>query len=68
MEYNTADRTATYEAILVPQTIAKNTFGIEIRIGEQTYEWTSAADFTLTGGTNHILEMTVGNASSAKIN
>ena len=66
--YNKADRTATYEAILVPQTIAANTFGIEIRIGEQTYEWTSADDFTLTGGTNHILEMTVGNASSANIN
>ena len=66
--YNKADRTATYEAILVPQTIAENTFGIEIRIGEQTYEWTSAEAFTLTGGTNHTLEMTVGNASSANIN
>lgn len=66
--YNTADRTATYEAILVPQTIAANTFGIEIRIGEKTYEWTSADVFTLTGGTNHTLEMTVGNASSANIN
>ena len=66
--YNTADRTATYEAILVPQTIAENTFGIEIRIGEKTYEWTSADAFTLTGGTNHTLEMTVGNASSANIN
>ena len=66
--YNTADRTATYEAILVPQTIAENTFGIEIRIGEKTYEWTSADAFTLTGGTNHILEMTVGNASSENIN
>ena len=66
--YDTNNRTATYEAILVPQTIAANTFGIEIRIGEQTYEWTSAEAFTLTGGTNHILEMTVGNASSANIN
>ena len=68
VEYNTADRTATYEAILVPQTIAENTFGIEIRIGEKTYEWTSADAFTLTGGTNHTLEMTVGNASSENIN
>ena len=66
--YNKAYRTATYEAILVPQTIAANTFGIEIRIGEKTYEWTSAEAFTLTGGTNHTLEMTVGNASSANIN
>ena len=68
VEYNTVNRTVTYEAILVPQTIAANTFGIEIRIGEQTYEWTSAEAFTLTGGTNHTLEMTVGNASSANIN
>ena len=66
--YDTNNRTATYEAILVPQTIAENTFGIEIRIGEKTYEWTSAKAFTLTGGTNHSLEMTVGNASSANIN
>ena len=65
---DTNNRTATYEAILVPQTIAENTFGIEIRIGEKTYEWTSADAFTLTGGTNHILEMTVGNASSENIN
>ena len=66
--YDTNNRTATYEAILVPQTIAANTFGIEIRIGEKTYEWKSADAFTLTGGTNHNLEMTVGNASSANIN
>ena len=66
--YDTNNRTATYEAILVPQTIAANTFGIEIRIGEKTYEWKSANAFTLTGGTNHALEMTVGNASSANIN
>ena len=66
--YNTADRTVTYEAILVPQTRTENTFGIEIRIGEQTYEWKSANAFTLTGGSNHTLEMTVGNASSANIN
>ena len=65
--YDTSNRTVTYEAILVPQTIAENTFGIEIRIGEKTYEWTSADAFTLTGGTNHTLEMTVGNASSANI-
>ena len=68
VEYNTVNRTVTYEAILVPQTIAANAFGIEIRIGEKTYEWKSADAFTLTGGTNHTLEMTVGNASSANIN
>ena len=66
--YDTNNRTVTYEAILVPQTIAANTFGVEIRIGEKTYEWKSTEAFTLNGGTNHTLEMTVGNASSGNIN
>ena len=60
--------TATYEAILVPQTIGANTFGVEIRIGEKTYEWKSADAFTLTGGKNCTLEMTVGNANSTNTN
>ena len=68
VEYNKAERTVTYEAILVPQTIAANTFGVEIRIGEKTYEWKSTEAFTLNGGTNHTLEMTVGNASSGNTN
>ena len=68
VEYDTTERTATYEAILVPQTIGANTFGVEIRIGEKTYEWKSADAFTLTGGTNRTLEMTVGNANSTNSN
>lgn len=68
VEYNTTARTATYEAILVPQTIDANTFGVEIRIGEKTYEWKSADAFTLTGGKNCTLEMTVGNANSTNTN
>ena len=68
VEYDTENRTATYEAILVPQTIGANTFGVEIRIGEKTYEWKSSDAFTLTGGTNRTLEMTVGNANSTNTN
>lgn len=66
--YDKDKRTATYEAILVPQTIGAKTFGVEIRIGEKTYEWKSADAFTLTGGTNRTLEMTVGNANSTNTN
>ena len=66
--YDKDNRTATYEAILVPQTIGAKTFGVEIRIGEKTYEWKSADAFTLTGGTNCTLEMTVGNANSTNTN
>lgn len=66
--YDKDNRTATYEAILVPQTIGAKTFGVEIRIGEKTYEWKSADAFTLTGGKNCTLEMTVGNANSTNTN
>ena len=66
--YDKDNRTATYEAILVPQTIGAKTFGVEIRIGKKTYEWKSADAFTLTGGTNRTLEMTVGNANSTNTN
>ena len=68
VEYDSENRTATYEAILVPQTIGANTFGVEIRIGEKTYEWKSANAFTLTGGKNCTLEMSVGNANSTNTN
>ena len=68
VEYDTENRTATYEAILVPQEIGAKTFGVEIRIGEKTYEWKSSDAFTLTGGTNRTLEMTVGNANSTNTN
>lgn len=67
-EYNTTARTATYEAILVPQTIGAKTFGVKIRIGNNDYMWKSANAFTLTGGTNRTLEMTVGNANSTNTN
>lgn len=68
VEYNTTARTATYEAILVPQTIGAKTFGVKIRIGNNDYMWKSADAFTLTGGTNRTLEMTVGNANSTNTN
>lgn len=67
-EYNTTARTATYEAILVPQEIGAKTFGVKIRIGNNDYMWKSADAFTLTGGKNCTLEMTVGNANSTNTN
>lgn len=68
VEYNTTARTATYEAILVPQTIGAKTFGVKIRIGNNDYMWKSADAFTLTGGKNCTLEMNVGNANSTNTN
>ena len=66
--YDKDKRTATYEAILVPQEIGAKTFGVKIRIDNNDYMWKSAEAFTLTGGKNCTLEMTVGNANSANTN
>lgn len=52
--------TATYEAILIPQTIEADNFGVEILIGDKTYEWKSAAAVILEEGKEYTLELTAG--------
>ena len=52
--------TATYEAILIPQTIAAKNFGVEILIGDKTYEWKSTAEVTLEEGKEYTLELNAG--------
>lgn len=52
--------TATYEAILIPQTIEADNFGVEILIGDKTYEWKSAAEVELEEGYEYTLELTAG--------
>ena len=52
--------TATYEAILIPQTIAANNFVVEILIGDKTYEWKSTAEVELEEGKEYTLELTAG--------
>ena len=52
--------TATYEAILIPQTIEADNFGVEILIGDKTYEWKSTAEVELEEGYEYTLELNAG--------
>ena len=58
--YDKDARTATYEVILLPQTVAANTFCVTIFIGDKSYEWTSANEVTLASSNKYTLALTVG--------
>ena len=58
--YDTEARTATYEVILLPQTVAAYTFCVTIFIGDKSYEWTSANAVTLASSNKYTLALTVG--------
>lgn len=58
--YDTDARTATYEVILLPQTVAANTFCVTIFIGDKSYEWTSEEAVTLASSNKYTLALTVG--------
>lgn len=58
--YDNNTRTATYEVILLPQTVAANTFCVTIFIGDKSYEWTSANEVTLASSNKYTLALTVG--------
>ena len=58
--YDKDARTATYEVILLPQTVAENTFCVTVFIGDKSYEWTSANAVTLASSNKYTLALTVG--------
>ena len=58
--YNSAERIANYEAILIPQEIASNTFGVKVTIRGKSYTWKSANSITLEGGKKYTLDLTLG--------
>lgn len=58
--YSATGRTATYEAILIPQNIAASTFGVKVTISGKSYTWTSANAVTLEGGKKYTLNLTLG--------
>ena len=60
LAYDKDARTATYEVILLPQTVAANTFCVTIFIGDKSYEWTSANAVTLASSNKYTLALTVG--------
>ena len=51
---------ASYECILVPQTVAANTFSVTFTINNKTYTWTSTGAITLESGKQHTLALSVG--------
>ena len=58
--YSATERIATYEAILIPQTIDANTFEVKVTIGTKSYTWTSASAVTFEGGKKYTLNLTLG--------
>ena len=60
LAYDKNARKATYEVILLPQTVAANTFCVTIFIGDKSYEWTSAKEVTLASSNKYTLALTVG--------
>ena len=58
--YNATTRTASFEVILVPQTVAAGSFGLSILVRDNTYEWFSSAEVTLGGNKEYTLSLTAG--------
>ena len=53
--------TASYEAILIPQTIASGKFTVSFRVDGKLYEWAYNNELTLNSTTAYTLKLTAGN-------
>ena len=51
---------ATYEAILIPQTIASGEFTVSFKVDGKLYEWTYNKELTLAPTTAYTLKLTAG--------
>ena len=51
---------ATYEAIVVPQTIAAGQLTVSFKIGSRSFSWTNTEAITLEQGKQYTLPLTVG--------
>lgn len=51
---------ATYESILVPQTIAAGQLTVSFKIGTRSFSWTNTEAYTLEQGKQYTLPLTVG--------
>ena len=51
---------ATYEAILIPQTIASGNFTVSFKVDGKLYEWTYNQELTLVPTTAYTLKLTAG--------
>jgi len=52
--------TATYESIVVPQTIAAGQLTVSFKIGTRSFSWTNTTAYTLEQGKQYTLTLTVG--------
>ena len=52
--------TATYEAILIPQTFASGKFTVSFKVDGKLYEWTYNKELTLVPTTAYTLKLTAG--------
>ena len=52
---------ASYEAILIPQTIASGKFTVSFRVDGKLYEWAYNKELTLTPTTAYTLKLSAGN-------
>lgn len=52
--------TATYEVILVPQTVTAGNFAVQFQIGGRQFKWTSDDAVTLDSGKQYTLALTAG--------
>ena len=52
--------TATYESIVVPQTIAAGQLTVSFKIGTRSFSWTNTEAITLEQGKHYTLPLTVG--------
>ncbi len=57
---NVKNATARFEAILVPQTMAKGNFTVTLAIDGKTYVWPSDKDLTMAQGTCYDVKITAG--------
>lgn len=51
---------ATYEVILVPQTIDAGNFAVQFKIGNRMFKWTSTGEVELESGKQYTLVLTAG--------
>ena len=51
---------ATYESIVVPQTIAADALTVSFKIGDRSFSWTNTVAYTLEQGKHYTLPLTVG--------
>ena len=49
---------ATYECIIIPQTISPNTLSVTFRINDVDYSWTSPDAITFENGVRYTLNLT----------